>query len=287
MKTTKYTFIVLGLLLAFTACEKIVDLEVPSEEPRLVVQSQITNQKDIWRVHLQLSQPYFEQGSAEDISTAKVSISSSLGDTVNLVYADTGLYVSQDSQRCVVGEEYTLTIDYNGQLYVGSEVLPNGFPIDTIVAFFLPSNNGFIESGYYVFIQGQENPYQGDSYLWNFYKNDTLQEGFGLLVENDEVGAVSFLNPFIDPEDPLSGLADNILPRPFPFQVFPGDSIFLEQFNLTPRYFDYLLDVQTQLSRSGSPFDPPPANASNNLSNGALGYFSVAHKVEKEIVVVE
>lgn len=279
--------IYIGLIFILTACEKIVNLEIPSEEPRLVVQSQITNEKDIWRVHLQLSQPYFQQGEATDISAANVTISSSLGDTVNLVYADTGLYVSQDSQQCIVGEEYTLTVEYNGQTYTGSEILPNGFPLDTMAAFFLPSNNGFIESGYYVFIKGQENPYQGDSYLWNFFKNDTMQETFGLLAENDEIGLVSYLNPFIDPDDPLKGLADNILPRPFPFQVEPGDTIRLEQFNVTPRYYDYLFDVQTQLSRSGSPFDPPPANASNNLSNGALGYFSVAHKVEEQIVVEE
>lgn len=273
--------------LAITACEKIVEVELPSDDPILVVESQITNKREPWKVKLTLSQPYFDQDLADNVSTALVNISGTDGINIDLIYTDTGLFVSPDTMQCIIGETYTLTISYNGETYTASEKLANGFPIDLMLSFFLPSTNGFVESGYYVFIQGKENDYKGDSYLWKFYKNDTIRETFGLLAENDEFGPVSFLNASIDPNDPLKGLAQNILPRPFPFLVEPGDTVRLEQYNLSPTYYQYLFDVQSQLGRSGTPFDPPPANPNNNISNGGLGYFSVAHYTTKEIIVEE
>jgi hypothetical protein len=284
---TRNIFYFLFALISFSACEKIVEVEFPSDEPKLVIESQITNKKDLWKVRLTLSQPYFDQDSADNISSALVNISATDGSSIDLVYSDTGMFVSTDSMQCVIGETYTLTVKYNGQTYTAAEELANGFPIDLMLSFYLPSTNGFVESGYYIFIQGKENDYKGDSYLWKFYKNDTLQETFNILAENDEFGPVSYLNASIDPKYPLKGLAQNILPRPFPFLVEPGDTVRLEQYNLSPTYLQFLFDVQSQLGRSGTPFDPPPANPNNNISNGGLGYFSVAHYTTKEIIVEE
>lgn len=282
MRKLSYLFIALFFA---TACEKIVDLEIPSEDPRLVVESQITDKLSYWEVKLNLSQPYFDQDSASDISDAIVSITGTDGADETLAHIGDGLYRSANQMQCGSGETYTLTIEYKGTTYVANEETPNGFPIDLILSYFLPNNNGFIESGYYVFIKGEENEYKGDSYLWNFYVNDTLKDNFGYLLEDDEFGEVSYLNPTIDPDDPLAGIAQNILPRPFPFKVLPGDSINIEQYNLSPLYYEYLQDLQNQLNRSGSPFDPPPANLNNNISNGALGYFSVASRFESSIVI--
>jgi len=39
----------------FTACEKIVDIEIPSEETRIVIESEIYNVKDLWKVRLSLN----------------------------------------------------------------------------------------------------------------------------------------------------------------------------------------------------------------------------------------
>lgn len=284
MKTKKALYFLLALV-GFSACEKIVEVDFPSDEPKLVIESQITNKRDLWKVKLSLSQPYFDQDSADDISNAFVNISGTDGSNVDLVYSDTGIFVSSDSLQCAVGETYTLTVVYKNKTYTATEKLANGFPIDLMLSFFLPSTNGFVESGYYIFIQGKENDYKGDSYLWKFYRNDTLKEDFGLLAENDEFGPVSYFNASIDPDDPLSGLANNIIPRPFPFLVEPGDTVRLEQYNLDPTYYQFLFEVQSQLGRSGTPFDPPPANPNNNISNGGLGYFSVAHFTEKQIIV--
>ena len=285
MKTLNKLYILIGIV-ALSACERIVDIEIPSEDPVLVVESQITNIKDLWKVRLTSSQPYFDQTEIDEISSAQVSITGTDGSSQILVHTDTGMFVSPDSVQCIPGESYTLKIEYKGELFEATEKMPNGFPIDTIAFYNLPENNGFIEAGIYVFIQGKENDYEGDSYLWKFYINDTFQEGFGAILENDEFGDVTYLNQKIDVNDLLGGIARGVIPRPFPFKVEEGDVIRVEQFNLSPQYFQYIIDLQTQLGRSGSPFDPPPANPNDNISNGAIGYFSVAHKTETSITII-
>jgi len=54
---------------------------------------------------------------------------------------------------------------------------------------------------------------------------------------------------------------------------------------IAEQVFNYIFDTGAQLGSSGTPVDPPPANPNNNVSNGALGYFSVVHLEEAQIVV--
>jgi hypothetical protein len=277
-KMKKILFLLLTAITVFTSCEKVVDVDLPKGETALVIESKITNMKELWEVKLSLSQPYLDQGEKTIVDNAVVNIKGTDGTDVNLNHFADGVYLSDDSLSCIPGETYTLTVEHRGRNYTASETAPNGFPLDIIQPFFLPNNNGFIQSGFYLFIQGPQVTTPGAAnYFWKFYKNDTLQESF-LLVENDEFGEITFLNPSIDSDNPLGRIDENIFPRPFPFLLEIGDSIRLEQFVLSQRYYQYIVDLDVQRSRSGTPFDPPPANPRNNLSNGALGYFAVAHK---------
>ena len=283
----KNIYLIVFASLLFTACERIIDIEIPSDEPSLVVEGEITSKLEPWSVRLTLSQPYLDQKEVEGVSAATVFINGDDGSSVELFHADTGMFVSNNSAKCIEGVSYTLDVSYDGKTYTATEKLENGFAIDTIASYFLPDNNGFIEAGYYVFIQGKENEEAGDNYLWKFYKNDTLQDDFGPIYENDEFGPISYLNQSLDPADPLAGLAQGIIPRPFPFRVEPGDSVRIEQYIISSRHYKFIVDREAQLNRSGTPFDPPPANPDYNISNGGLGYFAVSHKAERELTIAE
>jgi hypothetical protein len=282
----KKLILILSAAFLFTACERIVEVEIPNADPKLVIESQITTVNDFWRVRLTLSQPYFDQDSADGLSSAVVTISGTNGSFVSLFHQDTGMFVSADSQRCMVGETYTLTIVYNGVTYVAAEQTPDANPIDTIASYYLPDNNGFITKGYYVFIQGVEaSPEPGDYYLFKAYRNDTLKDDFGPLLDDDQFGSVSYLNQNFDIFNIVQELALGKTPRPFPFVVEPTDTIRVEQYAVNQKYYQFLVDLNAQQSRSGSPFDSPPSNLNNNISNGALGYFSVVNKEEVWIIV--
>ena len=273
---------IIAASLVFAACEKIVDIEIPSEDPRLVIESEIYNVKDIWKVKLSLSQPYFDQDSADDVSSALVFITEMGGDTVFLNYTDTGMYVSADSHQCIVGNSYELNVVYKGQTYSANEQLQNAFPIDTLMSFFLSPNDRSFPTGTYVFVQGKSDSFKTNYYLFKTYRNDTLKSSD---LDDDQFGSVSLLNSLFNVNDILGEIALGKLPRPILFDVEEKDTVRVEQFALTEEYYKFLTDVNAQQSRSGTPFDPPPANPNNNLSNGALGYFAVAHREEVILVV--
>jgi len=279
----KLTYLIV-LSFAFAACEKIVEIEIPSEDPRLVVESEIYNTKDIWKVRLSLSQPYFNQDSSTDLTTASVFINEVGGDTVFLNYSDTGMYVSTDSHQCIVGRSYSLNVTYNGQVYTATEELQNAFAMDTLMSFFLPPNDRSFPTGTYVFVQGQSDSLKQNYYRFKTYRNDTLKS---TDLDDDEFGSVSLLNSKFNVNDILGEIASGKLPRPILFDVNAEDTIRVEQYAITPEYYNFLLAVQAQQSIGGTPFDPPPANPNNNISNGGLGYFTVAHKEVRELIIEE
>ncbi len=278
----KKSLYIIAFAFLFTACERIVEVDIPSDAPRLVIESEITNIKDLWKVKLTLSQPYFYQDSALNVSSASVYIHEIGGDTVQLNYTDTGLYVSADSQKCTVGNTYVLHVTYKGKVYEASEELKQGFPLDTVMSFYLPPNDRSFPAGNYVFLQGQTDPSAKNYYAFKTFRNDTFK---GQELDDDQFGTVSLLNSSFNSKDILGEIARGALPRPILFNVEKGDTVRIEQQAITKMYYQFLFDINAQQSRSGSPFDSPPANPNNNISNGALGYFSVAH-LERGMVVI-
>lgn len=287
MKLSNNIYFLLIPLLGLSACEEVINLEVPNSESLPVIESIISSDTAQWKVRLTQSQNYFDQNQVAYIDDALVTITDNDGKVETLLYSDTGMYVSQGAKFCQVGKTYTLTVKHNGKTYTAAEKCKFQEPISFLMSFELPERNGFIEPGFYVFEKAKESEAPGDYYLWKVYKNDSLQKLFGYLLDTDEFRETSFFNINIDPDDPLKDMDKNILPRPFPIDFEVGDSVRIEQYNISKGYYFFLLELQNQVSRSGTPFDPPPVNPRSNIQGGALGYFSVANLSKATIVVEE
>lgn len=272
-------------ILGFMSCEKIIELEVPSSDPILIIESSISNDTTFWTVKLSNSQPYFEQNDKVFIADAFVTISDNMGNVDTLIHQDTGLYATKIVKYCEIGRTYTLKVVHEGKEYLASEKCRPQVSISFLMSFELPDRNGFIEPGFYVFEKAGENETKGDYYLWKIYKNDTLLDDFGYVLDTDEFRETSFFNINIDPDDPLKDMDKNILPRPFPFKFDVGDTAVVEQYNISKAYYSFLVELQSQLSRSGTPFDPPPVNPRTNIQGGAFGFFSVTNLSRASVVV--
>ena len=274
-------------VLLFSACETLIQIETPDTLDNITVESNITTLPLHWEIKLTSSQAYYNQDEPSGLDNALVYISDDLGNTDTLVHHDQGIYLSINPKTAIPGRTYHLTIVHDGVTYEASEYCRFQNPIDTFTAYFLPENNGFIEKGWYAFQQSIEWEEDGDYYEWMIYKNDTLQDQLGFVLDEDQNRDVSFFNMSIDPDDPLAGIDEGNLPRPFPFTFEPGDTIIMDQYCISEGYYNYLIEVQNQLNRGGGPFDPPPANPVSNISNGAYGYFSVRNIVSAQTVIPE
>lgn len=288
MKNIQKIFYLLIAAVSLTACEKVVVLDIDEEEPVLVINAQISNEFERWSVNLSTTQGYFDQNDISYVSAAEVTITDGDGKSDTLQYDKDGVFLSKSIKQCEVGQSYTLEVKYKGETYYATETCFYQDTIDFIRSYYLPDQNGFIPAGYYVFEKAGEYEPDGDFYLWRLFKNGAdLKDSIGYLYDTDEFREVGFWNLEIDPDNPLKDIDKGVYPRPFPIDFEKGDTARVEQLRISEGYFDFIVAFSSQQQRSGTPFDPPPANPPTNIQGGAYGYFSVVNKSVKEVIVTD
>jgi len=272
--------LIISLALVFNSCRTVVDWDLQSAEQGLTIESYISNEVKPWEVKLSRTRDYFDNNPADIVDDALVTISDDMGNTDTLNHRNSGLYVTAENMSCIPGHHYTLEVIFEGETFSSTELCREQLDIDTFFYFYQPEKNGFITPGYYVFELAQEIEPEGDYYQWRIFKNDTLQDDFGYVLDTDEFADFSYFNSNID----LDNITLEFLPRPFPFQFDEGDRIVLEQRCINKNFYDYLIEFQTQYDRQGSPFDSPPSNPTGNIL-GASGYFAVYNVVSRSLVI--
>jgi len=270
-----------AIVVLFGSCRTVVDWDLQSAEQGLTIESYISTELKPWDVQLKRTRDYFDNDPALVVDDALVTISDDNGKTDTLTHQGSGLYSTVSNRNCTPGQHYTLDVLFEGDKFSSTELCREQLEIDTFFYFYQPVKNGFITPGFYVFELAQEIATEGDYYQWLVYKNDTLQDDFGYIVDTDEFADFSYFNSNID----LENISLEFLPRPFPFEFDEGDKVVLEQRCINKNFYDYLIEFQTQYDRQGSPFDAPPANPRGNIL-GASGYFAV-YNVDKRSLVIE
>ncbi|MFI5203609.1 MAG: DUF4249 domain-containing protein [Flavobacteriales bacterium] len=263
----KNVYILLFIPLLISSCIKEVEIELNDTEPKLVVEALLTDNIEPYKVKLTLLSPFFDQSGEHYITNAQVYITDDLGNTDTLYYTQNGIYATLQNQQGMPGITYALKVIYNGEEYNATETMQPKSTIDT-VSYIYNEGSAFIEEGYNVILNFQDDGSYSNYYRFSFYKNDTLQtDPFKYFVVDDI---------------PVQG---NYIIAQVPYNYQPGDSARVELQNITKEYYLYLTAISTQIQSSGGPFDPIPANPPTNITNGGLGFFAVLAKDEMTIVL--
>ncbi len=264
----KKTLILFSALFAtLISCTKVIDLDLREAEPKLVVEALLSDETEPFKVKLSMLAPYFS-GSNPLVTNASVFISDQTGHTDTLYYTSNGYYETNGNRQTSLGYTYTLLVEYEGQRYQASSSVPAyKMPLDTIT-YIYNEESLFLDEGYNVILNAQDNALTEDYYRFLFWRNDTLQtEPFKYYVTDDK------------------NIQGNYISAQVPYNYLSGDVARVEIQCLDRGYYLYLTAVSTQYQSSGSPFDAPPSNPPTNLSNGALGYFAAVSKNSKSIVL--
>jgi len=278
MKNLIYTAIIISL--ALSACTEPIDLELNKEENvRLVVDALITTESKAHLVDLSLTSDYFKEGTADRARDAIVTISDG-NTTETLSELEPGKYYTSESYAGEVNKTYTLTIDYNEEIYSSTSILPSVATLDSIqVEYFEP-----------IIIPGEEEEETGpaDNYMVFPYFQEPSTPGdyyiFKMLI-NGEYFTGSIEDWFFTDDVAVNGsyIGDAEF---FRFYAEPGDTITFEQFSMTEEVYDNLQAVLLETVFRGGLFDGAPANVPSNISNGAVGAF-IAADIETKSVVIE
>ncbi len=265
--------------LCFTSCEDVIDVDVESIEPRLVVEADIEWEKgedpSNQTIILSESTAFFDN-SFTPINDAVVNVTKlDSNEEISFVSDGNGQY-STSNFIAEIGSPYQIEIISNGQQYIGEEVfigVPEvnrieqgtvlGFDGEDIITVDFFADDPFgIENFYFLThaVNGDETPFLS---VWD----DTFQDGNELQF---------FYREFFDEDQET---------------VVAGDHFDIEFMGVSEQFFDYMFLLTEQTYSGGDPFDTTPVQLRGNVANltnpdeDAFGYFRLSEKVSFDYVV--
>lgn len=262
MKNIKYILLLtLGLL--FTACEEVVDIDLDTAAPRLVVDANINWIKGTdgsqQTVRLTTTGNYYEN-TVPVVNGATVYITNNNSGVVFDFIENTGTgdYICNNFIP-VIGESYTLTVEHDGQTYRATDTLYTAPDITKIVQ---DNEGGFLNEDIEVRFYFMDNGNENNFYLTRYDASVLPYPDYDVL--DDEFFQGNEMFNFISDED---------------FKA--GDVVNIKLYGISERYNSYM-GILIELSGGGAgsgPFQTPPVNAKGNIinqtnqANFALGYF--------------
>ena len=110
----------------FTACEKVIELDLDTQEKELVIDAHIDWEKGATgqeqTILLSYTQPYYSQEAPEGASGATVLVADNQGNIFPFVEHIAGTYKNVNFTPAL-GRRYALMVQYQGKEYVASDIL--------------------------------------------------------------------------------------------------------------------------------------------------------------------
>tara|TARA_R110000823_G_scaffold93401_2_gene204469 strand:+ start:5595 stop:6461 length:867 start_codon:yes stop_codon:yes gene_type:complete len=263
-----------GLSAIISSCTEAIDLPVPTESPRLVIEASLDWEKGTLgnnqTIKLSLSTPYYDT-APNPVSGASVMVENATnGDVFIFNDQQDGSYTTTNFVP-IINNTYNLEVIYNSETYTAIETLISVSEINRIeqsleggsdeeeldltIYFDDPANE--VNFYYITFLEGE------DLLPTREIMSDEFTNGneMSLLYEEDEV----------DLED----------------QILPGDMVDIYLFGISETYYDFLNRLIEQANSAGDPFATVPTRLKGNFTNlenpenYAFGYFRVTEFVNE------
>lgn len=257
-------FLLLILALTLGSCEEVINVDLDTQQPRLVIDAYLKWFKDTpgneQFIRLSMTGAYYTE-TVPPVSGATVFVTDTAGNTFTFTEDGTSGYYRCNDFIPVLNMEYFLTVMVDGQTYTASEIMK---PAPDITNVTQESNGGFTGDQIEVRAFFTDNGLTDDYYLFRFKTNYNAIPQYDVIEDR-----------FINGNEIFALYSDEDLSA--------GDNINVQIAGISTRYYNYM-NILTGIagSNGGSPFSTPPATVRGNLlnttneSNFALGYFAVS-----------
>lgn len=255
------------------SCEEVIDVNLETETPRLVIDAAINWEKgtsgSIQTIRLTTTTGYFKS-QIPTVSGATISVTNSTNTVFNFVETpNTGNYICTNFTP-VLNENYKLTVIYNGQTYIAEEKLIPSPPILDV------------------------------------------EQTNDLGINNDEIGIKINFKDFADQRNYYLFRYDSTI-NPFPeYQIIDdqftdgktmswlyshknlvrGKTINFTQYGVSPMYSNYMrLIIGASSGANNGPFQVIPTRVRGNIinqtnpENYVLGYFRLCEVAKSNYTI--
>lgn len=261
----KNIFSIIVAALLFASCEKVIELNYKSNQSRIIIEGNITNEIGPYFVKITKSIGLTETETCPTIDNAVVTIHDDVDNSEVLIPQGDGIY-STSTLAGVEGRTYTLTVEVENQTYTAQSTMPHRVPFESIRVEEVTLGG---EAEYNLVPVYNDPIEKGNNYRFVLSVNNILVKQH--LVLNDDVrnGLENTLKLEINDDD---------------LKLKSNDFISIEM-QCIDKGVSLFYSALALIADSGPGGGTTPNNSPNNISNGALGVFS-AHTVETKDVTI-
>ena len=260
-KIIKYiSFVLLGV--SFTACERVIDLDLPNGDALPYVDAWITDQPGVQTIKFLKATNYMSSNAAETISDAQISV---IDVTANKSYPFTFQngaynYNAGNTPIGVVGHTYKLSINWKSEQFEATDVLNRNTKIDSLTSEF-KEVDGDDKEGYYVKLYAHDVIGAIDYYWIRTYRNGAINYHVGEMLSADGsfdddglTDGYEFIPPF----------RDGVTSGEEPYKKDETVKVLIR--SLSKPSYEFMEQVQEQLTNDGL-FGKVLHNVPANLKN--------------------
>ncbi|WP_418263548.1 DUF4249 domain-containing protein [Flavobacterium faecale] len=268
-----HTLIVVLSLLFLSSCEEVVQVDLNTTEPKLVIEATIkwlkgTSGND-QKIKLTTTTSYFSN-QIPTVSGAIITVKNSSNTTFNFIeVGNTGEYICNNFIP-KIEETYTLTINYKGAIYTATETLKSVAPIEEVTQ---KNDGGFTGKDIQLKTFFTDPANATNYYLYQYsYTNKIKQNFYG--DEDSYFQGNRFFS--------LSQSDD----------IKAGDEVQITHYGISKTYYNYMnILISISGGGGGGPFQAPPATVRGNIinttdkNNYPLGYFALSEIDSRKYIV--
>ena len=250
MKNLIYFF---ASILLFTSCEEILDLDLNSMNPKIVIEADLNDLSNKQSIHISRTVDFDELSSNEPINKASVKVvDRTAGGYYDFIAVGSeGEYICSNFKP-KAGNSYMLYVQIEEDVYTSECVMPAYIPVDSLG---ISEDEIFGEKKYSVTLK-----FNDPANVENFYKYKIS------VNQNPKFEfAAAFNDKFNDGKFVTHQLSDQ------KNSIELNDTVTVIRSIIDKSVYKFWNDVQ-----SINPGSAAPANPTSNITNGALGYFSVS-----------
>jgi len=251
-------------VIAFTSCEKVIDLDLKDAEPQLVIEGAVSNVPHNPTVRITRSVAFNEPSNFPGVSGAVVKISS--GNTpISLTETSPGVYQGPAIMGRP-GRTYTLQVDVDGKTFKAASTMPNQVMIDSIAIDEQSFQNKITKT---VVVYFADPPTVKNQYRFIMSVNGQLIKQ--VFARNDD---------FTDGRSTRVALYQDDV------KIKTGDRIDIDMQCVDDLIYTYWFTFSKQSGNAMGNASVAPTNPPNNFDKPVLGYFS-AHALTHRTVTVQ
>ena len=269
------TFFLLFFLII--SCQEVVNLELENKESKLVVQANITFQKQTTGAEQVIKLTKSADFYKNVVPVANGAIVSVTNENTQQVFNfiednNSGLYKCTNFAPMLL-DTYTLKINYQNKNYVATEKL---MPVSAISELVQEAGGGLNGQEIRVRAFYLDPPTEENFYLFNYFYIDK---------EDD------FAKPVFYASRDLFYNGNAFFSTTFKNGLKKDDQIKITHFGISQNYYNYLIILLRLANQNAGPFTAPPVAVRGNIINQndendfLFGYFSLSESDEKLYVV--